>query len=358
MTIRHPDTTPAISVWSLERDLEVVCEAVGTAWDTLRGARLFITGGTGFIGCWLLESLRFANTRLGLGIRATVLTRDADAFRRKAPHLADYAAFSLQSGDVASFTSPTGNFTHIVHAATDASAALNESRPRAMFDTVLDGTRRALELAVEKSARVLFLSSGAIYGPQPWDMEHVSESWRGAPDCTDARATYAEAKRAAEMLCAIYAKQWGVQVSIARIFALLGPYLPLGTHFAAGNFIRDAIEGKPVIVNGNGMPCRSYLYASDLVVWLWRMLVDGEAGRPYNVGSDETVSVATLAERVANVLGHGDFEILGAADQGWNPGRYVPDTTAIRRDLGLVRTVSLDEAIRRTALWNGWKGKH
>jgi nucleoside-diphosphate-sugar epimerase len=358
MNIRHPDIAPPPLAWSLEQDLESVCEAVGATWDTLRGARLFITGGTGFIGCWLLESLRFANEQLGLGIEATVLTRDADAFRRKAPHLANYAAFALQSGDVASFTSPAGAFTHIVHAATDASAALNENQPRTMFDTVLNGTRRALDLAVEKSARVLFLSSGAIYGQQPWEMEHVSEGWRGAPDCTDARATYAEAKRAAEMLCAIYAKQWGVQVSIARIFAVLGPYLPLGTHFAAGNFIRDAIEGKPVIVNGNGLPCRSYLYAADLAIWLWRLLADGEAGRAYNVGSDETVSVGALAERVVNVLGHGEFQILGARDAGWNPGRYVPDTTAIRRDLGLTRTVSLDEAIRRTALWNGWKGKH
>jgi dTDP-glucose 4,6-dehydratase len=358
MNIRHPHIAPSTRAWSLEQDLEFICDAVGASWETLHGARLFLTGGTGFIGCWLLESLRFADQRLDLGIEATILTRDPDAFRRKAPHLANHASFSLLSGDVTSFGSPAGAFTHIVHGATDASAALNESRPLTMFDTVLEGTRRTLDLAVEKSARVLFLSSGAIYGQQPWDVEHVDESWRGAPDCTDARATYAEAKRAAEMLCAIYAKQWGTQISIARIFALLGPYLPLGTHFAAGNFIRDAIEGKAVEVKGNGLPCRSYLYASDLAVWLWRMLAEGEAGRPYNVGSDETVSVAKLAERVAHVIGNGAFDILGANDQGWNPGRYVPDTTAIRRDLGLTMTVSLDEAIRRTALWNGWKGKH
>jgi len=357
MNTYHSDAAGHAPLWSLEQDLDFVCGSVGATWDELRGARIFITGGTGFIGRWLLESLRYADLRLGLGVHATILTRDPDAFRRKAPHLADYPGFTLLAGDVVSFAAPVGEYTHLIHAATDASAELNENNPRQMFDTVINGTRRALDFAVEKSARVLFLSSGAVYGQQPWDMERVSESWLGAPSCTDARATYAEAKRGAEMLCAIYAKQFGTQVSIARIFALLGPFLALGAHFAAGNFIRDAMQGLPVVVNGNGLPCRSYLYASDLTVWLWRMLVSGEAGRAYNVGSDESVSVKQLAERVATVLAEGEFKVLGAADAGWNPGRYVPDTTAIGRDLGLLKTVSLDDAILRTALWNGWKEK-
>jgi dTDP-glucose 4,6-dehydratase len=159
------------------------------------------------------------------------------------------------------------------------------------------------------------------------------------------------------MLCAIYQKQFGLKISIARIFALLGPHLQLDIHFAAGNFIRDAIQGKPVIVNGNGLPCRSYLYASDLSVWLWHMLVRAEPGKPYNVGSDESISIGDLAERVARVIGSGKFQVLGAADSGWNPGRYVPNTDLIARDLGLRRTVSLDDALRRTARWNGWKGR-
>jgi dTDP-glucose 4,6-dehydratase len=159
------------------------------------------------------------------------------------------------------------------------------------------------------------------------------------------------------MLCAIYQKQFGLQIAISRIFALLGPYLSLGIHFAAGNFIRDAMAGKKVVVNGNGLPCRSYLYASDLTVWLLHMLVRAESCKPYNVGSDESISVKELAEQVAKTLGDGTYEILGAKDIGWNPGRYVPDTNLIEGDLGLKRTVSLENAILRTAIWNGWEGK-
>lgn len=344
--------------WSLGQDLDNVLQQATPVWPELRGARLFITGGTGFIGCWLLESLRHADQHLNLGVQATVLTRDPQAFRRKAPHLADYPGFSFIAGDVCNFKTPAGEFTHLIHAATDASAQLNETDPRRMFDTVIQGTRRALDFAVEKAVdRVLFLSSGAVYGQQPWKMERVAENWIGSPSCTDPRAAYAEGKRAAEMLCAIYEKQFGTKVAIARIFALLGPYLSLDIHFAAGNFIRDAMQGKPVIVNGNGLPCRSYLYASDLTVWLWHALVRAEPGKPYNVGSDESVSIRDLAERVSHVLGNGEYKVLGAQDIGWNPGRYVPDTSLIGYDLGLYKTVPLDEAIRRTALWHGWKGK-
>ena len=347
-----------IPQWTFEQDLQEVLRQTGSVWPALKGGRLFITGGTGCIGQWLLESLRSADRSLGLGVEATILTRDVSRFQQRAPHLAEYPAFRFVTGDIVDFATPQGTFSHIIHGAAEASASLNEDDPRRMFDTLVLGTRRVLELAADKRVdKVLFLSSGAVYGRQPWTLEHVAEDWAGAPDCHDPRAAYAEGKRAAEMLCAIYGKQWGVKVSIARIFALLGPLLPLTTHFAAGNFIRDALQGRSVTVNGDGQACRSYLYLADLTTWLWHLLTRAEPGKAYNVGSDESISIRDLAERVARLLGNGEYRVLGMSDPGWNPGRYVPDTSRIAQDLGLRRSVSLDDAIIRTALWNGWKGK-
>lgn len=344
--------------WTIETDLQQILYQCAGVWDQLGNSRIFITGGTGFIGCWLLEAIKYANEQNSLGIKVTVLTRNASAFQKKAPHLAVYSEFEFWEGNVADFISPPGEYTHVIHGATDASADLNENNPLQMFTTVIEGTRRTLDFAIEKKvSRALFMSSGAVYGQQPWDMTNVGESWLGAPSSVEARSTYAEAKRAAEMLCAIYQKQFGLQIAVARIFALLGPYLSLGIHFAAGNFIRDAISGKKVVVNGNGLPCRSYLYASDLTVWLLHMLVRAESCRPYNVGSDESISVKELAEKVSKTLADGQFEVLGATDMGWNPGRYVPDTQLINQELGLRKTVELGDAIYRTAIWNGWKAE-
>jgi dTDP-glucose 4,6-dehydratase len=342
--------------WSLKQDLQNIVDLCEGELRGLSSANIFITGGTGFIGCWMLEAIRHSNLTLKTNIRVSVLTRSIANFKSKAPHLAKYEGFTFIEGDVSSFISPAEKYSHIIHAATDASADLNENNPLQMFDTVLRGTRRALDFAVEKNVKnVLFLSSGAVYGRQPWEIKNVPESWLGGPNCVDARATYAEAKRAAEMLCAIYMKQFGVKVSIARIFALLGPYLSLDIHFAAGNFIRDAMGVKKVVVNGDGLPCRSYLYASDLVVWLFKMLVDKRQLPPLNIGSDESISVGELAKKVSTLVGSGECEILAQPDIGWNPGIYVPDTNLAYKELGVKRTVSLDEAILRTAIWNGWR---
>lgn len=341
--------------YRLQDDLDAIFTALAPHWPELAGAQLFITGGTGFIGRWMLEALVDANRRLDLGIKATILTRDPAAFAAKAPHLTRAPGLHLIAGDVIDSPLPLGPFTHVIHAATDASATLNEHDPRRMFDTILTGTRRTLDLAADTGARYFFLSSGAVYGAQPWEETHVAEDWSGGPDPTNARNAYAEGKRAAEMLCAIYAKQFALDVVNARIFALLGPLLSLDIHFAAGNFIMDALAGRTITVQGAGTAVRSYLYVADLTVWLWSILMRAPAGAVYNCGSEHAVSIAELAERVATTLDGMGHEVLGRPDQGWNPGRYVPSTARIRQELGMVETVDLDEAIRRTALWNGWQ---
>jgi nucleoside-diphosphate-sugar epimerase len=341
--------------WSIEDDYRAVATAVGPDWGALSGARIFITGGTGFIGGWLLECLHYAACRQGHSFEIVVLSRDSEKFRQRKPHLAGWSGLRLIAGDVTEFAIPEGAFDYVVHAATDASAALNRDAPRQMFDVILHGTRRALDLAAAKNVRrFLFLSTGAVYGQQPWDVTHVKEDWTDAPDCSNPVNAYGEAKRAAEMLCAIYAKQFGVTYTTARIFALLGPHLPLDAHFAAGNFIRDAMRGEEIVINGDGRPCRSYLYAGDLIAGLLRMLARGPAGGFYNVGSTCSVSIAELAQRIAEVVG-GRYRIAGKPDQGWNAGRYAPNMQKFNDEFGAVEATGLDEAIARTALWNGWK---
>lgn len=334
-------------------DLDRVVATLAPLWPNLAAKRLFLTGGTGFIGRWLLEALAAADAAHGLGVEVVVLTRDPASVAVKTPHLA--ARFRYVAGDVLDLAADGSHYDFVIHAATDASADLNRRDPRRMFDTIVTGTRRALDFAVAAQAtRFFFLSSGAVYGAQPWDVTHVAEDWRGGPDCAEPMNAYAEGKRAAEMLCGIYGRQFDLDVVNARIFALLGPLLSLDIHFAAGNFIRDALTGQTIRVEGAGTAVRSYLYAADLTVWLWTILLRAARGATYNVGSEEAVSIADLAARTATLLG-GTHEILGRPDPGWNPGRYVPATAKIRGELNLAATVGLDEAIRRTASANGWQ---
>ena len=149
--------------------------------------------------------------------------------------------------------------------------------------------------------------------------------------------------------------QVGLEASIARCFAFLGPHLPLDAHFAAGNFIRDAMAGTPLHIKGDGTPRRSYLYAADLMIWLWRMLLQAPAGGVYNVGAEESVSIAELAATVAATLRPGlRVQIDQEAVPGAGVAKYVPSTLRAQTELGLKTLVPLDEAIRRTAAWHGY----
>ena len=339
---------------ALSADLDHILANTEGLWEELRGQRVFITGGTGFFGCWLLESFVWANDNLGLNSKVVVLTRNPDGFRNKAPHLVSHPSVRLHAGDIRSFVFPDGHFSHVIHAATEASAKLIEEDPLLMLDTIVDGTRRALDFAKHCGAeKFLLTSSGAVYGKQPSEITNVPEDYPGGPDTTRSSSAYGEGKRIAELLCATYAEKHVLAAKIARCFAFVGPYLPLDTHFAIGNFIRDGMRGGPICVKGDGSPYRSYLYAADLAVWLWTILVRGATCREYNVGSEEGLSIAELARKVAAACGDG-IEVIVAQSPpaGVSASRYVPSTQRARVELGLECRIGLEESIRRTVAWN------
>ena len=249
----------------LTEDLDHILSHTQGLWEELRGQRIFITGGTGFFGCWLLESFAWANDKLELNAEAVVLTRNPEAF----------------------------------------------------------------------------------YGRQPPEMTHISETYGGGPDPLDPKWAYGEGKRAAEMLCSLYARGYGLEPKIARCFAFVGPYLPLDSHFAVGNFIRDALKGGPIVVKGDGTPYRSYLYAADLAIWLWTILARGRICHPYNVGCHEGVPIKNVADHVAKLIGGISIHVVKQLVSGQKSERYVPDV-ARAGTLSLTAWIGLEEALRRT----------
>lgn len=335
----------------LKEDLKYILDNTGELWEELRDKRIFITGGTGFFGCWLLESFAWANDHLGLNATAIVLTRNPESFAKKAPHLASHPSIQFHKGDVRDFSSPEGTFSHIIHAATEANAKLNDEFPLTMLDIILQGTRRTLDFSVQCGAKKFLLtSSGAVYGKQPPALTHIPENYNGAPGTMDPAYTYGEGKRLAELLCAVYAKEHGLETKIARCFAFVGPYMSLGMHFAIGNFIRDAMRGGPIIVKGDGSPYRSYLYAADLSVWLWTILCKGQSCEPYNVGSGRDLTIAELAEAVAECFTpRPSVHVSKAMDPEEPRQRYVPSVEKAKQALGLDQGVSLRDAINKTA---------
>lgn len=333
-------------------DLDLILAKTRDLWRDMRNQRIFITGGTGFFGCWLVESFVHANRALGLDARATILTRNSAAFARKCPHLASDRAITLLEGDVRDFTYPDGDFEYVIHAATETTP----QKPHELQDTIVQGTERVLQFAARHGARkLLYVSSGAVYGLQPPSLSHIPEEYAAAHDSLDSESEYAEGKRAAESMCAIYARKYGIECKIARCFAFVGPHLPLDAHFAIGNFIRDVLRGGPIDVNGDGTPMRSYMYAADLATWLWTILFRASRELVFNVGSEQAISIVDLAQQVRTALdSSADIRVAQRATPGAAAQRYVPNTGRARQDLGLTCEVPLEEAIRRTAAWYGY----
>lgn len=337
----------------LAGDLDAIAGATQHLWEELRGERIFLTGGTGFFGCWLVESFCHVNSVHGLNAKITILTRNPDTLARKCPHLASDPAVSLYEGDVRTFDFPKGDFRFVIHAATEASARQASEAPLEMLSTIVAGTERTLQFAAQCGAKKFLLtSSGAVYGKQPPDLTHVPETFAGAPDPLKSESLYGEGKRLAELLCAVYGAKSGLECKIARCWAFCGPYLPLDRHFAIGNFIGDVLAGRPIQIQGDGTPRRSYLYAADLATWLWTILFRAPALAPINVGSARDVSILELARVVAAALNSKtEIRVAGRAVPGAPAARYVPNVDRANELLGLRETIDLETTIRRTADW-------
>jgi len=295
--------------------------------------RLFITGGTGFFGKSMLDyRLRHPEWEWSKA-EWVVLSRSPDGFVASCPKLTNQHGVSFVAGDVRDFAFPEGQFDAIIHAATSAVTTLSDEE---MTSVILDGARRIVEFAKATGCpTLLFTSSGAVYGPR------TSPSCE-EDDCAPTTA-YGKGKLMAEKLLV----GSGLNVKIARCFAFSGPHLNRNIHYAVGNFIQNCIDGKPIVINGDGTPLRSYLYADDLVEWLFAILERGERGRPYNVGSDRAVSIRELAETVRAVLdSKSEIVVKGTPDTGAKPSVYVPNIERARNELGLEVKVALEDSIR------------
>jgi dTDP-glucose 4,6-dehydratase len=200
---------------------------------------------------------------------------------------------------------------------------------------------------IKKVKAFLHTSSGAVYGKQPSHISHIHEEFSGTPDLFHFGASYAEGKRVAEMLSYFYYSQFAVPSKIARCFAFVGPHLPLDAHFAAGNFINNLLQEKNIEIKGDGTQFRSYLYASDLAIWLWTILFKGTCCTPYNVGSDEDLTIKELAGHIASFSNKVSV-FVHQKEKLNNTERYVPAIERAKNELHLEVKINLKQALAKT----------
>lgn len=324
----------------------------------LRGQRVLVTGGTGFMGSWITEMVACLNDTHGFGIDLLLLSPSAASFADRAPHLAARPDVTLVERDVRDMTGLPEGVTYVIHAAGTPDNRAHVTDPLRTMSVIAQGTSALLRAAAASPdvRKVLHVSSGLIYGAQPLSMQRMPEAHAGGPEPDSISAVYAEAKRYSEAEAAAWRSQYKLPVVIARPFAFIGPNQGLDKPWAVNNFLRDALLGGPIRILGDAETVRSYMYPSDMAVWLLTILANGVSGTAYNVGSPDAITLGELAGRIAASFDSPPPVVCRPLGEP-RVTRFVPDVSRAQSSLGLRQTVDLDTAIERTLEWHRGTGR-
>ena len=333
----------------LDNDLNEIFERSEDDAKLLLQRRVLVTGGSGFVGRWLIMALLHAAQRLRIEPQIASINRTTTAWQVP---LAENRQLNVINSDVTNSIAVDNRFDYVFHCATPASSLLNETNPSEMKRVIEIGAENVIEYLAGSSTRVVNVSSGAVYGVQPSDVGCLDDEWFGDARYVLPNSAYHHAKVAAERRFNTAHRDSALDVVHARLFAFVAPFLPLNRHFAAGNFLKDALAGEPVMITGDGRTIRTYMYGTDLVVWLFAAAVRGVSGSAYNIGSPYEITIEELATRISQISGSGaGVRNLGEPDLAQSAHRYVPCTTRTENALGVHLEIGLDTAIDRTLRW-------
>jgi UDP-glucuronate decarboxylase len=364
-------STPRILPLSqlLTADLDYICGNLREELPKLAGNSLLITGGAGFLGYYLVQTVLHFNRSAAPGdrIRVTVW----DNFVRGTPGwltaLEGTPGLTIEQRDlIEPLPKPMPDFQWIIHAAGIASPPFYRKHPIQTIDANINGLRNLLDYSVQQQERgrpvegFLFYSSSEIYGDPSPDAIPTREHYRGLVSCTGPRACYDESKRFGETLCVVFAREHGIPTKMARPFNNYGPGLKITDRRVIPDFARDILAGRDIVMFSDGAPTRTFCYSADSVVGYYKVLVRGHAGEPYNIGIERPeISMRELAEKIIasgrDLFGYDGRLVREPNPEADylvdNPNRRCPDIAKARAHLGYNPTILIDEGLRRAMTW-------
>jgi nucleoside-diphosphate-sugar epimerase len=354
----------------ISSDLDLIGRNLNQEFAQMGGKKLLITGGAGFLGYYLIQSVLYRNRKTKTNappIQVIVI----DNFMRGIPTwLTDMKGdenLIVHTHDITAPLPPDiGAVQYIIHAASIASPIYYRQHPIETMDANVIGLRLLLDYCLQQKAKgqsvegFLFFSSSEIYGDPTPENIPTAEDYNGNVSCTGPRACYDESKRYGETLCVNFARQHDLPIRIARPFNNYGPGLKISDRRVLPDFARNVLTGEDIVMLSDGSPTRTFCYVADAIIGYYQILINGRSGEAYNIGVDEPeVSIADLAEQVVG-LARDLFNYPGqvvygvSSDKEYltdNPNRRCPLITKARRELGYNPSISLEEGLRRSLIW-------
>ncbi len=342
----------------VDEDVRTILDDVGPALEPLHGTTLLVTGGSGFLCSYFVETVAALNAlRDGPACRLIVVDNLRTGTASRLAHLVNRADIRFVQQDVSTGLDLGEPVDWIIHGASIASPTFYRRYPLETIDANVSGTRHALELARNGARGVLYLSTSEVYGDPDPACIPTPEDYRGNVSCTGPRACYDESKRLAETLCVTYHQLYGVPVKIARPFNVYGPRQRLDDRRIIPDLMACALRRQPLVLFSDGRATRAFCYVADAIRAFWRLLVSNASGEVFNVGNDEETSIRALADRLASIAP----EVLGppspsvayqvSDDRNYltdNPQRRCPDLSKLRARFPWQPRVPLADGLART----------
>ena len=334
----------------VREDLEKIYISDVSSWEMLAEKSVLITGATGMLPSYLVFFFLYLNEEKNIPINIFALIRNE---RKAKTFFGDYIScdyFHLVFGDLCKKFVFNENVDYIIHGASLASPDYFNTKPvETLLPNVL-GTYQLLEYSRHhQQTKFLFMSSGAIYGNQIGETP-VSEKDYGWIDPLSVRACYSESKRMGETMCLAWFREYQVPTRIVRIRHTYGPTLNLENDVRSFSyFINCLLKGNDIVLNSNGSEKIEFLYLSDAITGILKVLLYGQDGQAYNLSnSSERIAVSELAELILSFDPEKNGQVIKSSDASTVSGKIRRTDTSKLEELGWVPRVSIMSGFSRT----------
>lgn len=333
------------------RDFDIIRKGI-TNWNMYRDSCIMVTGATGRIGRFIIETLVDVDLKYNLNLRVVGMARNHEKAAEVFGELLEFPNVSFLYQDVNTPIVYEGDVDFIIHTAGPAAPLDFKTSAVDVLWAHVNGTHNVLEFAViHKTRKVFYVSTVEIYGTWESD-ERIKEEDMGPLHNLNPRACYPESKRLCETMLASYKECYGIDFCGVRLCHTLAAGVALDDGRAFAEFIDCALKGTDIVLHSDGSAMRTYTYTPDVVNAIFLIMERGEGGYMYNVAANENlISIRDLANMIANMSPSRKTKVLFSEEANKMP--YLPyklaimDTSKIR-DLGWRPQANIENTFRWT----------
>jgi len=329
--------------------------------NELKNKKLFITGGTGYVGKCLLDLLLRANQILNLNLKINLLTRNQGKFLKDFPLALETKNINFIEQDINEGLDNLliEDLDFVIHAATAASSqeriSLLKEPAEKLLKNTINNTKNIISLCKRKTnTKCLYISSGAVYDKIK-NSEKLRENDYSLEDlyAADESDVYTLGKILSEKVFHEARDKDGfINFNIARCFSFIGPYLPIDSNLVGSNFFYNIVSKEPITIQGHGSETRSFMHSYDLAIWLINILMKGHASETYNVGSDKEITISEFAKKISQHFQNYEICIKKLNTNTSRRQYYIPDLSKAKEELNLnFKYENIEQCIANTAKW-------